>query len=154
MRTILLASVAAVAAAAARGDDKKDAPKFPASLKGEWRIGSGTDGKGFFTSSAADLVLRIGDGTAEWRAIPKFAERPGKAALTADGKGNEGTLELKVGDQVHKGLYRLTEYKDAKVTMLDILLGPAGGAAPKAFPKDPLKLPEDAVFKLQCQRAD
>ena len=134
-------------------DDPKEAPKgTPAPLKGDWRIIFATDGKGFITCATAGLILKIGDDTVEWKEIPKFADKPGKSAIVTQGKDNEGTLEFKEGDKVYKGLYRVTETKDDKEKRLDVLLGAAGKLAPAAFPKDPLKLPADASFKMQCDR--
>jgi hypothetical protein len=134
-------------------DGPKEAPKdVPANLKGTWKIMGGTTGKNSFTSGVANCALKIGDGSAEWNFIPIFSEKAEKAKFAAEGKGDEGTLELKVGDKLYKGIYRLSKIKDAKLTTLRVLLGLPGKPAPKAFSKDSLTLPADASLYLFCQK--
>ena len=135
-------------------DAPKDTPKgVPANLKGEWRLTAAAQEKRFGLSPpGANLILKIGDNSLEWEWITYFSEEPGKATLVAQGKENEGTLELKLGDKVYKGIYRLKEDKENKITILEILLGLEGKAAPKEFHKDPLKVPADASYLLKCDR--
>jgi hypothetical protein len=52
--------------------------------------------------------LTITDKTAEWsRGIPLFAKEKGKGSVSINRSKDPPTIELKVGDRVYKGIYRI-----------------------------------------------
>jgi hypothetical protein len=120
---------------------KDKAEKTPSEIKGEWKISAATDGKGAITSGDG-YKLTVGDKEAQWGGLPYIADKKGKGAVKVDASKKPPTIELKVGDNVYKGIYRIEETKDGKQETLDLLFSPAGGDFPKEFGKEKFGLPE------------
>lgn len=154
MTKLLLAlQVFALSALVASGDDKKDPPKgVPDHLKGEWEIFGAANGKKSLTVPAGGASFTIGAETMEWKSLPLLENKPGKATIKAKGKSDAGTLELKIGEKLYNGIYRVIKPKNNTSEDLEILLGLEGKPGPKEFPKTVFDFPTDASLYLQSSR--
>jgi hypothetical protein len=134
--------VMAVALIPGADDPKDKAEAVPAEIKGEWDITFATNGDNTWTNSQG-YKLTIGDKEAEWSRLPYLIGRKGKGAITVSPSKEPPTIELKVGDNVFKGIYRYRAARpNGKHDNLDILFSD-GGDFPKGFAKDRMDLPKD-----------
>jgi hypothetical protein len=123
---------------------KEDGEKAAGGIKGTWRIFSTTRGPNSTLIKSESPTLTVGEKELTWdRAIPLLWRAKGKGALKVDGAAKPPTIELKVGEKVYKGIYRIKTSPDDKEEYLEILLSEAGGEAPKEFdPTSSFRLPK------------
>ena len=115
---------------------------FPTRLVGEWTIGSVANGVESSPLSGS-IKLTIRDGVIEWEASSYLFAKAGKGTLKAKAiDQNTGTLEMTIGDNEYKGLYRLSptlkpgQKRDgsAREGLTAAFTGP-GGKTPKEIPE-------------------
>ena len=115
---------------------------FPSRLVGEWTIGSVANGVRSSPLSGS-IKLTIRDGVIEWEASSYLFAKAGKGTLKAEAiDQNTGTLEMTIGDNEYKGLYRLSptlrpgQKRDgsAREGLMAAFTAP-GGVTPKEIPQ-------------------
>ncbi len=122
-----------------RGETGKDAIR----IEGNWMLHVTLNADGVI-SNFGPVAFTVGDKEATWASrIPFLFEEKGKGTVNVEACRNPPTIELKVGDKVYKGIYRIRTDADGKGERLQILLGDVGGKFPKAFDDTRNGLPEN-----------
>jgi len=90
------------------------------------------------TGDGPMLVFR--EKAVEWlTSIPFLFKDKGTGTITIDAKASPATIELKVGDTVYKGIWKIfPDGRNKKRERLQLVLSAPGGDFPKEFPKEDL----------------
>jgi hypothetical protein len=121
-----------------------DTDKVPAEIKGEWGLTVVVDAKSFATSTG-EGKFTISDKEAEGWILPNLIKKKVKGTIKVDSSKKPARIELKVGDDVYRGVFRYSKTKDAKDRdgeALTIFWNEAGGDFPSDLPKE-FKIPKD-----------
>ncbi len=125
-----------------------------AELKGtSWLLTGVSSGKGGITSSGASssgssvTTIQFQDKAAEWSSMPYFQEKPGKATYTTEATKTLNRIEMRIGDDVYKGIYTIKKDEAGHVGMTLEMIGP-GGDYPEQFTKDYKKFPKNVSMSL------
>lgn len=122
------------------GDASKTAQGAQA-LNGKWDLHLAIEGKHLLNQG--NIFVTISDQKIAWTKLPYFTDEKGECKLTVDPSKSPSTIELKVGDKVYKGIYRLRPAKNGRPEQLDLLIATKGSDFPKAFGASELELPKE-----------
>jgi hypothetical protein len=106
---------------------------LPGEIKGTWKITRlERAGK---REARRHLTMVIGAGDLEWSEKgPRLFGANGKGAFTVNHRTLPASLELRVGDEVYRGIWRIYGATNEKKEILQMMIGEAGGNFPEAFP--------------------
>jgi hypothetical protein len=124
----------------------KDAPpNAPGELKGVWELDGTSKGGQSTTLGRGGPTLVFSDNEVEWaKEIPLVFKEKGKGTITIDTKKTPKTIEVKIGDAVYKGVWKIIPPREnSKKEWLKMVLSPANGDIPAEVLPDALRLPRD-----------